>query len=93
MPTTTIKVPIELRDRIAALAEREHTTLAGAITRSLDAAEEAAFWVSVSETLGASHVAGQSRVDAHLESRVTAEALSGDLTDGLDPEESWDDVW
>lgn len=93
MASTTIKVPVELRDRLAALAEREDTTLAGAITRSLDAAEEAAFWASVSETLGASYVAGQGRVDVHLESRVSAEALSGDLTDGLDPEESWDDVW
>jgi predicted transcriptional regulator len=79
MPSTTIKVPVELRDRLAAIAAREHTTLAGAIERSLDAAGDAAFWSEVSRTFAGS--------------AATAEALSGDLTDGLDPDESWDDLW
>ena len=44
---TTIKVPKELRDRIAALAAIEGTTLAGALTHALDRAEEQAFWRQV----------------------------------------------
>lgn len=79
--TTTIKVPVELRDRLAEVAGREHTTLAGAIARSLDAAENAAFWAEVSRTMGQANVGEQ------------AERFSGSLTDGLDPDESWDDVW
>lgn len=80
MTTTTIKVPTELRDRLAELARREHTTLAGAIARSLDAAEDAAFWTAVTETMGGS---GPQR---------EAERFSGTLSDGLDPDEIWDDV-
>jgi hypothetical protein len=82
MPSTTIKVPVELRDRLADLAGREHTTLAGAIARSLDMAESAAFWADVARTMG-----DRSSVTSG------AEQLGGDLSDGLDPEESWDDVW
>ena len=78
MATTTIKVPTELRDRLAELARREHTTLAGAIARSLDAAEDAAFWAAVTETMG--------------EPDRVAERFSGTLSDGLDPDETWDDV-
>lgn len=84
MASTTIKVPVELRDRLAALASRDNTTLAGAITRSLDAAEAAAFWAEVARTMDAP---GRPAASSDVEQ------LSGSLTDGLDPEESWDDVW
>lgn len=47
--TTTIKVPAELRDRLAARAQRQHTTLAGAIARALDESDERAFWEQVRE--------------------------------------------
>jgi hypothetical protein len=82
MQMTTIKVSVELRDRIAALAEREQTTLAGAIARSLDAAADAEFWAGVARTMGGP---GSPAVEA--------EQFAGDLTDGLDPDETWDDVW
>jgi len=82
MPSTTIKVPVELRDRLAVLAGREHTTLAGAIARSLDAAESAAFWAEVAKTMSSG-----------LPVSADAEQFGGSLSDGLDPEESWDDVW
>ena len=85
MPSTTIKVPVELRDRLAALASRENTTLAGAIAQSLDAAESAAFWADVARTMGPA--------DAGAAAASDVEQLSGSLTDGLDPQESWDDVW
>jgi len=85
VPSTTIKVPVELRDRLAALAIREKTTLAGAITRALDAAESDAFWADVASTMGTP--------DAGSPASSDAEQLSGSLTDGLDPDETWDDVW
>lgn len=82
---TTIKVSVELRDRIAALAEREQTTLAGAIARSLDAAADAEFWAGVARTMG--------EPDSRARGAIEAEQFAGDLTDGLDPDETWDDVW
>lgn len=85
MRSTTIKVPVELRDRLAAVAAREHITLAEAIRRSLDNAEEAAFWSDVSATMGApAETVGR---------QAEAEQFRGDLADGLDPTENWDDVW
>lgn len=44
---TTIKVPRDLRDRIAARAARDGTTLAAAIARALDVSEEEEFWAKV----------------------------------------------
>lgn len=44
---TTIKVPRELRDRIAVRAKREGTTLAEAIAHALDVSEEEEFWARV----------------------------------------------
>ncbi|HEU0239707.1 MAG TPA: hypothetical protein VFR11_10580 [Micromonosporaceae bacterium] len=84
MPATTIKVPSELRDRLAAVAKREHTTLAGAIARSLDAAEEAAFWSDVAARMDSER--GASRAS-------DVSVLDATLTDGLDPNETWDDIW
>jgi predicted transcriptional regulator len=82
MAMTTIKVPVELHDRLAVLARREHTTLAGAIERSLDQADAAAFWEEMRATMGA---------DLATLSR-DAEGLAGTLADGLDPAEDWNDV-
>jgi predicted transcriptional regulator len=83
MTPTTIKVPAELRDRLAEIAKREHTTLAGAITRSLDRAETAAFWEDVRATMGGADT-GVVASDA--------EQLAGTLTDGLEPDEDWTGV-
>lgn len=41
---TTIKVPRELRDRLAGRAARTRTTLASAIAEALDQVEEREFW-------------------------------------------------
>jgi predicted transcriptional regulator len=49
MTMTTIKVPMELRDRLAARAKRDHITLAAAIAKALDEAEERQFWDAVRE--------------------------------------------
>lgn len=82
MTMTTIKVPKALRDRLAERARREHSTLAGVIERTLEAAEEAAFWAEVRATMGE---------DARNDLRRTAETYSGTLRDGLEPED-WSDV-
>jgi predicted transcriptional regulator len=47
MAMTTIKVPTELRDRLAARAKQDHITLAAAIAKALDEAEERQFWDAV----------------------------------------------
>jgi predicted transcriptional regulator len=83
MTMTTIKVPVQLRDRLAVLARREHTTLAGAIERSLDQADAAAFWEEMRATMG---------TDQAALSR-DAQGLASTLADGLDPAEDWSDVW
>ena len=82
--TTTIKVPTELRDRLADLAQREHTTLAGAIAQSLDRAETAAFWEDFRTTM--------SGRDSQTTVLNDTERLAGSLTDGLDPDEDWTDI-
>jgi predicted transcriptional regulator len=82
MAMTTIKVPVELHDRLAVLARRGHTTLAGAIERSLDQADTAAFWEEMRATMGTEQAA-LSRDAGHL---------AATLSDGLDPAEDWSDV-
>lgn len=84
MTLTTIKVPAELRDRLAEVAKREHTTLAGAIERSLERADTAAFWEDVRATMG--------NTDAQPGLLADAERFAGSLSDGLDPDEDWSDV-
>lgn len=81
MTTTTIKVSKELRDRLAVLAQAENTTLAGAIERSLDAADDAQFWAAVAATMSPGTVAADSAGHAAT------------LADGLDANEDWSDVW
>jgi hypothetical protein len=81
METTTIKVPVDLRDRLAQRARRNRTTIAQAIADSLDQAEEKAFWEAVRTTMGGAH-----------EPRSTAEGYSGTLRDGLVPDEDWSDI-
>jgi predicted DNA-binding protein len=83
MSATTIKVPRELRDRLAALAKAEATTMAGAIEKALEAQADAAFWADVARTMPTSH--------GSLEGQ--ASAFDRTLTDGLDPDEDWGDVW
>ena len=46
---TTIKVPSELRDRLAARAKKEQITLATVIAKALDESDERQFWDAVRE--------------------------------------------
>ena len=49
MTVTTIKVPSELRDRLAAKAKQHNATMAAVIAHALDEAEEQEFWRRVRE--------------------------------------------
>lgn len=82
--STTIKVPNELRDRLAEHARQEHTTLAEVIRHSLDAAEAATFWEDVRATMG---TAGEQASVA-----ADVEGFTGAMSDGLDPDEDWSDI-
>ncbi len=86
MTSTTIRVPRELHDRLAQHADRAGTTLAGAIAQALDAEDRAAFW-----SAAAAVMAGVGSPPAAPS--TGAESLNGTLKDGLDPAESWADVW
>lgn len=79
MSTTTIKVPTQLRDRLARRARLQHTTLSGAVAAALDVVEEAEFWAEVRATMGATDLAQD------------AEQFSGAASDGLEPED-WSDI-
>ncbi|WP_335986325.1 hypothetical protein [Glycomyces sp. MUSA5-2] len=80
---TTIKVPVELRDRISRLARSQHVSMAVAVEHALDAAETEEFWAQVRATMGSA----EARADLARET----EELSGTLRDGLEPED-WSDI-
>ena len=84
MTTATIKVPVELRDRLAERARHEHSTMAGAIAHALDAADDAAFWAEVRATMGS--------LESQSALAQDVEKLAPSLTDGLDPDEDWSDI-
>lgn len=85
MSTTTIRLSRQLHERLARRAEAENTTLAGAIDHALDVAEREEFWLRASSTMGSA--------EGHTAVRADAANLGGSLQDGLDPNETWDDVW
>lgn len=82
MPTTSIKVPVELRDRLSGLARRRQMTLAATIAHALDVAESTEFWEQVRTSMPE-----RSLTD------TTADDLDRTLADGLDPDEDWSDVF
>lgn len=71
--STSIKVPVALRDRLAGRAHRDGTTLAGALERALDASEEQEFWDAVRR---------QNAATSHDEMHDVA--LRDDLADAVD---------
>lgn len=83
---TTIKVPRALRDRISRRAKREHTTLAAAIERALDEAEELEFWQEVRR-----YHASLSDEDrrAYLADRTLTDDLADPDDDALTAEDAW----
>ncbi|GAA2294242.1 hypothetical protein GCM10009853_057790 [Glycomyces scopariae] len=76
---TTIKVPVELRDRVSRLARSQHVSMAAAIEHALDAAETEAFW--------AEFRAAMTTPDVRADLRQETEPLSGTVRDGLEPED------
>ena len=77
MTVTTIKVPNELRDRLAAKAKHENLTMAAVIARALDEAEEREFWERVQEENG--RISEEERAE-----RVHDSTLLDDLRDPVD---------
>lgn len=75
--TTSIKVPAELRDRLAARARRQHTTLASAIAGALDESDERAVWEQVREE-------NARLTDDERSRRVDDMTLSDDVADPAD---------
>lgn len=75
--TTTIKVPVELRDRLAEVARRKNIPMAAAIAQALDAAEEQQFWDAVQH-------AHATMTRAERESYGPDATLADDLDDSAD---------
>ena len=76
----TVKVESDVHSRLVRLAAVEGTTIGGVIARSLDVLEESEFWAAVERTM----VAGRLQ--------AAAEEFVGTLADGLDPDETWEDL-
>lgn len=83
---TTIKVPQELRDRLATYARRDHVTLAAVIARALDDADERAFWAAVTTE----HAGLFDTERASLVSDATAaDDLNDDADDAISARDGW----
>jgi hypothetical protein len=83
---TTIKVPRRLRDRISERARREHVTLAVAIERALDEADELEFWGEVRRHHAS--LTGQDHRD-RVEDHTLGDHLDDAADDALGDEEAW----
>ena len=76
--TTTLRVPRELRDEIARLAEQRGTTMLGIVTEAVSRLERDEWWLSVRSALDG--------LDAEQAASYQAEQAGFDaaMTDGLD---------
>jgi hypothetical protein len=83
---TTIKVPRELRDRLAAQAEDRGITMASVISQALDELEEQTFWLAV-------HSAHSSLTKADREAYLREPLTKEGLLDEGDVEISRNDAW
>jgi predicted transcriptional regulator len=83
---TTIKVPRELRDRLAAQAEDQGVTMASVIARALDELEEQTFWLAV-------HRAHAGLTTADREAYLHEPVAKDGLLDERDMEISRNDAW
>jgi predicted transcriptional regulator len=86
MTVTTIKVPIELRDRLAARAKHDNVTMARVITQALDEAEEREFWERV-------RAENALITDEERAERVHDSTLLDDLDDPVDEDLSRRGAW
>ncbi len=86
MTVTTIKVPSELRDRLAARAKHDNVTMATVITQALDEAEEREFWDRV-------RLVNAALTEEERASYVPDATLMDDLDDDADNELSRNNAW
>ena len=83
---TTIKVPRELRDRLAAQAEDRGVTMAAVISQALDELEEQTFWLAI-------HSAHSRLTKADREAYLREPLTKDGLVDEADMEISRNDAW
>ena len=83
---TTIKVPRELRDRLAAQAGDRGVTMASVISAALDGLEEQAFWLEVQR-------AHAGLTPADRQAYLSEPVVKDGLLDDDDMEISRDDAW
>lgn len=86
MTVTTIKVPSDLRDRLAAKAKHDNLTMAAVIAHALDEAEEREFWDRV-------RAVNAALTDEERASYVPDATLLDDLDDEADAELSRTNAW
>lgn len=86
MTVTTIKVPVDLRDRLAAKAKHDNLTMAAVIAHALDETEEREFWDRVREVNAA-------MTDEERASYIPDATLMDDLDDEVDNELSRNNAW
>ena len=77
METTTLRVPTELRDEIARLAEARGTTMVEVVTDAIHRLAREEWWGTVHDALDAMTA---DQLDAY---RAEADQLEGTATDGL----------
>ncbi|WP_456787017.1 hypothetical protein [Cellulomonas sp. P5_C5] len=85
---TTIKVPKDVRDRLAALAALEGTSLAGALVHALDRADEQTFWQQVHEA-NASMTDEQRSVQRDVGIATLRENLADDADEQISAAGDW----
>jgi len=76
----TVKVSDSLHSRLRELAKTKGTTIGGVIGQSLDVMEETEFWKALEATMGSNAPSSD------------ADYFDGSLSDGLDPNETWEDI-
>ena len=86
MTVTTIKVPTELRDRLAAKAKHDNLTMAAVIAQALDETDERQFWADVRKA----HAA---LTEEDRAAYVPDATLMDDLDDEIDNEASRTNAW
>ena len=84
--TTTIKVPVQLRDRLAARAKQASVPLAVVIEQALSSIEEQEFWAKVSAENG--EVPDTERA-GHLINGTLGDDLADDEDDAISAEGAW----
>jgi predicted transcriptional regulator len=83
---TTIKVPRDLRDRLAVLAKGSHTSMAGVIDHAITEAQDRDFWSAVRRS-------NAEISDDERRAALRDPTLMDNLADAADDARSRNDAW